>query len=121
MKHAFQAAKATNQAAHDWVWQAPTAYEAKQRGRSISLRPDWEQIKDEVMLRILRAKFALPRLRKLLLGTGDQPLVEDRPDPYWGRGLDGKGKNMLGILLVEIRAEIRTATGTQTTLLDPTV
>lgn len=39
-------------------------------------------------------------------GTEDNLLVEDSPrDWYWGVGKDGKGKNMLGILLTKLRAE----------------
>jgi len=64
------------------------------------------------MRRALRAKFTQhPDLRTLLLGTGDEEIVENAPgDYYWGCGKDGSGKNRLGALLMELRAELRQET-----------
>ena len=61
------------------------------------------------MKECLIAKFTqYPELRELLLGTGDRKLVEHTAnDRYWADGGDGTGKNMLGILLMEIRNEFR--------------
>ena len=75
------------------------------RERSRPLRPDWEQVKDDVMRRALRAKFEQhPALRQILLDTGKAELVEQTTDDYyWGVGAEGTGKNMLGILLMELR------------------
>lgn len=44
---------------------------------------------------------------ELLIGTGDARLVEhtDR-DSFWGDGGDGRGKNMLGRILMVVRAEL---------------
>lgn len=77
------------------------------RNPKLPLRSDWEQVKDSVMETALRAKFTQNSdARKTLLSTGERELVEDSPtDSYWGRGKDGKGKNMLGKLLMKIRAE----------------
>ena len=62
------------------------------------------------MKRALRLKFMNPQLRSLLLSTKNRMLVEDSPyDRYWGGGRDRKGRNRLGILLMEIRDEIRNA------------
>jgi ribA/ribD-fused uncharacterized protein len=81
------------------------------RQRHRPLRADWEEVKEDVMRRALRAKFdAHPALRALLLGTGDEEIVENAPgDFYWGCGKDGTGKNRLGALLMELRAELRRA------------
>ncbi len=71
------------------------------------IRPDWDSVKTSVMLTVLRAKFAIPYLRNLLLKTGTAELVEDSPfDSFWGIGHDGKGQNMLGRLLMQIREEV---------------
>ena len=66
------------------------------------------------MRKALRAKFTQhPTLKTLLLGTGNSELVEaSDKDDYWGdpsRSARGgqKGQNMLGKLLVELRAELR--------------
>ena len=79
------------------------------RDRSIPIRPDWEQVKDDVMRKCVLKKFQVyPDLKKMLLDTGDEELIEDSPyDAYWGRGPKGDGKNMLGKILVETRAYLR--------------
>jgi len=78
------------------------------RNRSHPLRPDWEEIKDDIMRKALLAKFTQhPSLKKQLLATHDSYLVEHtKNDRYWGDGGDGTGKNMLGKLLVELRNEL---------------
>ena len=60
------------------------------------------------MREALRAKFTQhPDLKELLLRTGSAQLVEHTAnDNYWGDGGDGSGKNRLGILLMELRAEL---------------
>lgn len=83
--------------------------EAKRLGRRVRLRSDWEQIKDNVMLDVVRAKFTQhPDLTQKLLATGDEELVEgnDWGDIYWGV-YKGRGKNMLGKILMRVRAELR--------------
>lgn len=72
------------------------------------IRVDWDEIKDAVMIRALRAKFAAdPELQRLLLSTDGQQLVEHTPwgDFYWGDGGDGTGKNRLGEMLMELREQ----------------
>ena len=59
------------------------------------------------LLAALRKKFAAAKLRELLLATADRPLVEASPfDYYWGCGRSGTGKNRLGELLMQTRAEL---------------
>jgi ribA/ribD-fused uncharacterized protein len=79
------------------------------RSRARPLRPDWEAVKDDHMRTAVRAKFEQhPDLRALLLGTGEATIVEHtRKDSYWGDGGDGSGRNMLGRILMEVRAELR--------------
>jgi len=71
-------------------------------------RPDWDEIKDAVMERAVRAKFTQHEpLRQLLLSTDDEDLAEAAPnDYYWGVGEDGTGENKLGLLLMRIRGEL---------------
>lgn len=63
----------------------------------------------DTMLVALRAKFAMPHFRQILLCTG-RPIAEDSPyDAIWGiRAGDGSliGRNLLGRALMQIRAEI---------------
>ena len=79
------------------------------RDRSRPLRPDWEAVKDDIMRRGVLRKFeAHVDLAELLLGTGDERIVEAAPgDRYWGAGPDGTGRNMLGQILMETRKLLR--------------
>lgn len=78
------------------------------RRRDLPLRPDWERVKIDVMRVALRAKFTQhPVLRDLLVSTGGRRLIEHTGnDSFWGNGGTGRGRNMLGILLAELRAEL---------------
>ena len=53
----------------------------------------------------VRAKFTQSEpLRSLLLSTRDFPVVQLKPDDgFWGSGKQGKGRNMLGQLLMDLR------------------
>ena len=82
------------------------------RNRQNPLRPDWEEIKDEVMLQALRMKFSQnPEIAKELLATGDAIIIENtRNDAYWADEGDGSGKNKLGLLLKQVREELKNST-----------
>lgn len=114
VEHYFQAMKFAGTPREDAVRRAPAPMTAKQMGQDrdqpdFRLRPDWEAVKDDVMRRAVRAKFTQhPDIRAVLLGTGDEELIEDAPsDYYWGCGADGTGKNRLGKVLTEVRGELR--------------
>lgn len=81
------------------------------RNRQNPLRPDWEEVKDEVLLQALRMKFSQnPDIAKELMATGDAILIEHtRNDAYWSDGGDGSGKNKLGLLLMQVREELKNA------------
>jgi ribA/ribD-fused uncharacterized protein len=61
------------------------------------------------MYQAVLKKFQTHRqLHDLLLGTGDEELIENAPsDYYWGCGKDGTGQNKLGHILMRVRAELR--------------
>ncbi|BCH33180.1 hypothetical protein MesoLjLc_51100 [Mesorhizobium sp. L-8-10] len=92
---------------------APSAHEAfKLAERNKHLRrPDWDDVKVDIMRDILRAKVDQHEyVRRKLLATGDRELIEDSwRDDFWGWGPNRDGKNMLGRLWMEIRAELRAA------------
>jgi N-glycosidase YbiA len=111
VEHYFQAQKFTDKVQRERIASARTPKDAKTLGwdRKLAVRPGWDQIKDDVMLRAVRKKFAThERIRAILLATGDEALVENAPsDSYWGCGADGSGKNRLGEILMQVRAELR--------------
>ena len=82
------------------------------RNRQNPLRSDWEEVKDEVMLQALRMKFSQnPEIVRELLATGDANIIEHtRNDAYWADGGDGTGKNKLGLLLMQVREELKNLT-----------
>lgn len=90
--------------------------QAKLKGRHINLRPDWEQVKDNIMYEIVKDKFTRnPNLKKLLLRTNSDILIEGNwwHDNYWGdchceKCQSKEGKNTLGLILMRVRDEIRT-------------
>src|SRR6266540_1720062 len=59
VEHWFQACKATSRQQFDLILACGTPAGAQHAGRATKLRPDWEQVKFEVMLWGLRRKFAL--------------------------------------------------------------
>lgn len=85
-------------------------YAAKMgRSREHPLRQDWELVKDEIMYKAVLCKFQTnDDIREILLGTGNELIVEYAPrDYYWGSGADGSGKNKLGEILMKTREVLR--------------
>ena len=84
-EHAFQAAKTDSQIYKEDIINARTPAEAKRLGRHVPLRTDWDLVKLNIMLYILRAKFAKSFGRQLL-ETDNEELVEGNiwHDNYWG-------------------------------------
>jgi N-glycosidase YbiA len=105
-EHWYQSQKARDEKTRNWIASAPTATLAMKAGRMLSpaeVREDWNEVKIAVMREGLLSKFSDPNLRLMLKWTGDALLIEDSPvDKFWGGSLPGS-KNMLGILLMEVR------------------
>jgi len=106
-EHAFQAAKSLDPNERERIRLTKTPGQAKRMGRSVTLRPDWNEFRLIAMRELLRRKFAIPYLREHLVATHPQTLVEGNTwgDRFWGV-CDRKGENHLGRLLVEIREEL---------------
>ena len=66
----------------------------------------WSDISYNFMLSANIAKYQQnEELKNKLLNTGNAYLYEDSPfDSLWGVGKDGSGKNLLGKVLMEVRA-----------------
>ena len=101
VEHWFQWAKHTDPEQKETIRCAKTAWVAKRLGssRKHPIRPDWLQVRDQVMLRGLRVKFRDSELQELLLSTGSAVIREPGKDPYWAK--------RLGELLMLVRAELR--------------
>lgn len=106
---AFQAAKSLDPEDHK-RFATMTAAESKKEGRKLNLRADWDDVKDEVMMKILLDKFKDPELTKQLLDTGDAILEETNHwgDVYWGVDAEsGEGRNTLGKILMVVRGVLK--------------
>ena len=101
---AYQAAKTLNLKDRERFTQM-SPHDAKKAGRTVELRPDWEQVKVDVMRTVLLSKFTKhKKLMERLKGTGDSYLEEtnDWGDKIWGV-VNGEGQNLLGKLLMDLR------------------
>lgn len=112
---AYQAAKCADaKQLKDFV--ALTAAEAKKKGKSVIIRPDWANEKSKVMWHLVMQKFSQqPDLRDKLISTGNRYLMEANAwkDRYWGVyyhfNVTTKewqclgGQNHLGRILMEVR------------------
>jgi len=108
VEHYFQSMKHTGTDLEEKIRLASTPLKAKELAWTRELPPNWPEIKEDVMLRALRAKFSQhSKLADKLIATGNARLHEDSPtDMYWGvKGLDRSGK-LLMIVRGELREEI---------------
>ena len=114
-EHAYQAGKACKEEVREWILNAPSPALAAMAAHGLytwDIVPNWAKIKFDRMHNVLRAKFTQHAdLRELLLSTGNTRLVEagktdNAVNRTWGE-VNGKGKNMLGVLLMEVREELR--------------
>lgn len=111
-EHYFQAQKFTGKSIdlQEVVRKKATAREAFEfaGAHKGDWRSGWKTARVGIMRTVLAAKFGQDDdLRRLLCATGGAQLVEaSRKDGFWGYGADGNGENMLGRLLMELRAEL---------------
>ncbi len=108
-EHAFQAAKTLDFHKRYEVSRLGTPGKAKRSGRQLKLRPDWNNIREQVMMELVILKFVNWRgLREKLLATGTAELIEGNSwgDTHWGV-CKGKGLNHLGRILMLVRDQLR--------------
>ncbi len=79
------------------------------RKYTADIRPDWLDIRLDVMKDICRHKLGQHAyIRTKLDETSGWNLVEDSPkDSFWGIGADGQGENQLGKIWMMLREEMR--------------
>ena len=113
VEHYFQAMKFPHEPDRQKrIQQASTPKEAKRIAwkKPARVPKEWDRMRLQIMLTALRAKFEQhAELRETLLSTESETLVEHTSrDSYWGDGgRPGRGANKLGILLMQVRDELR--------------
>lgn len=107
-EHAYVAMKSINHNERIRISKMKKPGDAKKYGRTLK-RPDWDEIKLDIMYKILLCKFTQNEdLKEKLLSTGDLEIVERNNwnDTFYGV-CDGKGENHLGKLLMKVREELK--------------
>lgn len=114
-EHAYQAGKARKQAVREWILNAPSPALVAMAAHGLytwDIVPNWSKTKFDRMRAVLRAKFSQHEdLKAALVSTGTCRLIEsatvdNEVNRLWGE-VNGKGKNMLGVLLMELREELQ--------------
>lgn len=108
-EHAYQAMKSTDNVVRRQIASLVHSGAAKKMGKQIDLRSDWEDVKDQLMYDIVKAKFEQnEHLKEELLATNDATLIEGNTwhDTYWGI-CNGVGQNKLGKTLMKVREELK--------------
>jgi len=114
-EHAYQAAKSVDANERIKVLNAVSAGAAKKIGRTLTMRPDWNDVKFKIMTSIVLDKFKRnPVLGKKLIATGNSTLIESNKwcDQIWGNCLCHKHKhiqgwNWLGKVLMNVREQLQ--------------
>ncbi len=111
-EHAYQAMKTLDMNQRLNILEIYMPGDAKQYGRTVTMRADWDDIKLDVMEDIVRCKFQQhPELVERLLCTEDIPIEEGNTwkDTYWGIcAFTGIGENHLGKILMNLRESLNT-------------
>jgi ribA/ribD-fused uncharacterized protein len=114
-EHAYQAGKARKPEVKRWLMEAPSPALLAMAAHGLyywDVAPGWSKTKFDRMRRVLYSKFTQhPDLMDLLLSTGDAKLIEtatvdNEVNRLWGE-VNGNGRNMLGEMLMELRAQLR--------------
>lgn len=110
---AYQFGKPKTPSVAEWLMAAPKPRFCALAAHALlpyDVHENWDRDKVHRMRSLLREKFGARHLwlQQQLLDTGDAVLIEDSStDAFWGIGPSGKGKNMLGKLLMEVRDGLR--------------
>ena len=110
VEHFYQSMKTEDSTEKQKIIDAKSPGKAKKLGYKCTLRKDWDEIKLQVMLVGVLAKFKQhDDLREKLLATGSMWIAEtnDWGDDFWGVcGEAMEGRNEMGKTLMKIRRHL---------------
>ena len=87
---------------------------ANKIGRNVWLDRRWDNDKEGIMYSMLQEKVRQSKeVHDELLRTGEMDIVNVEPDGFWGVDRDGKGQNVIGKMLFDIRRDIKRANETE--------
>ena len=109
VEHYFQSKKFLDPELEMSVVNCSSPRGAKRLGRINRIDSEWwNSVRNDVMKNALELKFNQNEdLKKKLLETENHKLAEfSKSDRYWGGSMKGS-RNMLGIMLMELRSDLR--------------
>jgi ribA/ribD-fused uncharacterized protein len=111
-EHAYQFGKFRDPEVATWAMTAPKPHLVAVLGHGLfgfDIVSNWAAIKVPRMQAVVLAKFTQHLdLQAQLVATHPAILIETSTmDSFWGCGIKGTGKNMLGKILMETRAQLR--------------
>lgn len=112
IEHAYMSAKSDAESWKLFCQFTEKAGEVKKASKTIELKPDWDNIKVGVMRECVSQKFQQEPYKSRLIATEDAKIQEGNTwgDKFWGVCLKtGKGRNILGQLIMEQREKLNNA------------
>jgi ribA/ribD-fused uncharacterized protein len=110
-EHYYQSCKFEDENIREKIRTAKSPMMAAKIGRDSKskIRDGWDSLRVSIMRKAVLEKFSQNTLiGERLIATGDATLIEHTSrDPFWADGGDGSGRNMLGIILMEVREKIK--------------
>lgn len=109
VENAYVAAKTLNPDARRQL-ETCSPNDAKSIGRTLPLRKHWDQLCVPLMRQFLIQKYSQVPYRRLLIETEGRYIEETNwwNDQFWGV-CGGKGENILGVLIMDIRDRLTIA------------
>ncbi len=109
VEHAYHCQRYSDQKILDEIKSARSAYKAWEISQKYKSQqfPDFDDKKVAVMEDICRTKLEQhDDIKRALVESGEDPIVKDYPDAFWGIGPDGIGRNEMGKIWTKLRSEL---------------
>lgn len=110
VEHAYHCQRYADPKIQEEIRGALSAYKAWETSQKYKSQQfaDFDAKKAEIMEELCRAKLAQHEdVQEALKVSGDAVIVKDYPDSFWGIGMDGVGKNLMGVIWIKLRAELK--------------
>ena len=114
-EHYFQAMLFDDPQMREAIRRAPHPKRAGKLARQHrrEMRKDWKSVRQVLMTRAVYTKCRRhPEVAAALRATGERQIIESSQFYYyWGCGRDGRGENVFGKVLTDVRTKLRSEEG----------
>lgn len=110
VEHAYMSARSDTPGWKEFCKNTESPFTVKNQAKKVSDVEGWSNKKLSVMLECLVQKYNQEPYKTKLIETGDMDIQEGNAwkDVFWGVDLKtGKGKNHLGIMIMNIRRDLQ--------------